>query len=323
MVDKGIEYKIERNSRRAVVNQYATTRRIGFRDLSVGATKYDVSQLAKKDVDKLIADGLGSFKSQFTIGIEIEKSEFSQRDIREYALFAGLERDGSCGVEGVTNIIPLLPPCIWRNKVYNMMYEAKNLIEDSSSPSDYRCGGHMTIGAIGLSGADIHRAIRKNMGIVYALFRKRLSNYYCSQNLFMDLDFYSHNQKYQPFNVKNSVIEVRLIARFQSVKQLMRRYELMYEIMNFSINNPNGSHSTLMKRVRPIIKSMYGGDEAKADEIISLANSFRRMLVTRKINRDVYPFVIEVKDWRGFNTNRFDDISQHLDRDLLRNPVID
>ena len=139
----------------------------------------------------------------------------------------------------------------------------------------------------------------------------------------MDLDFYSHNQKYQPFNVKNSVIEIRLIARFQSVKQLMRRYELMYEIMNFSINNPNGSHSTLMKKVRPIIKSMYGGDEAKADEIISLANSFRRMLVTRKINRDVYPFVIEVKDWRGSNTNRFDDISQHLDRDLLRNPVID
>ena len=249
----GIEYKIEGDRRRAVVNGYASTRRIGFRDLSVGATKYDISHLSKKNIDKLIADGLGAFKSQFTVGVEIEKSEFSSRDIKEYALFAGLERDGSCGVEGVTNILPLIPASIWRNKVYNIMYEAKNLIEDSSSPSSHKCGGHMTIGVNGLSGADIHRAIRKNMGIVYALFRKRLTNYYCSQNLFMDLDFSSStgSNKYQPFNVKSNVIEVRLISRFQSVKQLMRRYELMYEIMDFSINNPNGSHSTLMKKVRP------------------------------------------------------------------------
>jgi hypothetical protein len=45
-------------------------------------------------------------------------------------LLCGFERDGSCGYEAVTNILPLLPASVWRNKVYDMMHKASRIIED-------------------------------------------------------------------------------------------------------------------------------------------------------------------------------------------------
>tara|TARA_R110002124_G_scaffold191658_1_gene359010 strand:- start:2364 stop:2651 length:288 start_codon:yes stop_codon:yes gene_type:complete len=91
---------------------------------------------------------------------------------------------------------------------------------------------------------------------------------------------------------------------------MMRRYELMYELLDFSINNPNGNHSAFLKRVAPIVKSMYAGDEAKTNEIIELSKSFRKMILTNKINREVLEFV----DPMGrLNADLW------YDRELLRN----
>jgi len=302
----GIKYTTDGVQERGVTSGYHSTARLGFNDHSKGAKNSDIAQLTKKDKANLLIC-IDGYASQFTIGMEVEKSQMYRGAVKQYALFAGFERDSSCGYEAVTHILPLIPKGVWRNKVYSMMHDAKKVIEDAYSPSDYRCGGHITVAVDGLDGDDIRKAVRKNMGVVYALFRKRLGNSYCNGNLLMTD---SGSGRYQSVLVKRNVLEFRLVSRFQSVKQMMRRYELIYELLNFSINNPNGSHNAFLKKVTPIIKSMYGGDMEKVATIIDLAKGFRKYMISGKVNRKVIDFVDPM---RRLNA----DVS--YDRDLLTN----
>jgi len=293
---------------RGRVNGYHHTSRVGVLDYRKGAKNTDIAQLKSVDRRNLTMLETGDAECKFGIGFEVEKSRFSRGAVRNTPLFAGFERDSSCGYEAVTNILPLLPAGQWRNKVFSMMHDARKVIEDSYSPSDHRCGGHVTLSCEGMTGEELFNATRENLAIVFALFRKRLGNRYCNANPRMESNF--QGTRYVAVQQKANVIEVRLVSRFQSVKQMMRRYELFYTIMDFSINNPNGSHASLLKKVRPIIKSMYNGDEAKTDEIIGIAKHFNKYIKTGRINRGVINFVDPMRRL---------DAESHYDRDLLTN----
>jgi hypothetical protein len=248
-----------------------------------------------------------TYHSKFTIGMEVEKNELSRGAVKEYELFCGFERDGSCGYEAVTHILPLLPAGSWRTKVFDMMHKAERIIDDRFSPSDKRCGGHITIGVEGMDGIELNEKVRKHAGIILALFRHRLNTKYCGANRRMqahsyDTTFnswggsYEYNsrewhRKYQTALVKGDVLEFRVPSRFDSVKQMMRRYELFYEIVDFSINCPNGSHLSLMNRLRPIIISLYNGNVEKAEEIIGLAKHFRKFILDGTIHQDIANFL--------------------------------
>lgn len=264
-------YTTDGNSERGEVQHYH--RKPHPRELQNGAKHTDVAQLKPNQKQNLIKLENGDYSTKFTIGFEVEKNSLSRGAVKEYPLFCGFERDGSCGYEAVTNILPLLPSGKWRNKVFSMMVDAKRIIEDQYSPSDRRCGGHCTIAVDGLNGAEIMDKVRKHCGIIWALFRNRLSNSYCSHNqrLITDYDHTSDGSRYHTALVKGNCLEFRVIARFQSVKQMMRRYELFYELVDFSINKPNGKQKDFLKIVKPIILSMYEGDVAKTEEIMTLA----------------------------------------------------
>lgn len=297
-----------------ISNDYNRNRVVGYhrspspRQLDKGAKHMDIAQLKSPAKRNLIEVGNGDYDARFTIGMEVEKTRLSRGAVKEYALFAGFERDSSCGYEAVTNILPLLPAGKWRNKVFNMMFEAKRIIEDASSPSDRRCGGHITLAVNGMSGDELAMAMKPFCGIVFALFRKRLTNNYCNGNIFLDRNEFGMG-RYQVLNVKSNRVEFRIPSRFQSVKQMMRRYELMYTLLDFAVNKPNATQASFLKAVTPIVKSMYGRDEAKTAEIITLAKAFGKMLKTGKINREVINFVDPMR-------NRY---VQHYDRDLTRN----
>lgn len=233
-------------------------------------------------------------ESRFTIGFEVEKNSLHRGAVREYELFCGFERDGSCGYEAVTHVLPLLPSGKWRTKVYDMMYKAEKIIDDRFSPSDKRCGGHITIAADGLNGREISDLVRKNAGIIYALFRRRLSNSYCSYNIRMQSYANcsgSWHDKYQVALAKANCLEFRLPSRFETVKQMMRRYELFYELLNFSVNKPNGKHEDFLKIIRPIIVSMYNGDVTKADNVLALAVDFRGFILNGTVTDAIRQFV--------------------------------
>ena len=284
------------------------------REMHKGAKTSDIANLKSSKKRNLLLDENGDTKSKFTIGIEIEKNRLSRGAVKEYALFKGFERDSSCGYEAITNILPLLPSGKWRNKVFNMMFEARKVIEDQFSPSDYRCGGHVTIGVEGMSGQQIADAVRKNVAILHSLFHKRLRNSYCRGNMTMlpsdTAQMMWGGGRYQFCLVKGDVIEFRVVSRFQSVKQMMRRYELFYELLDFSINNPNGNFNTFLKRITPIVKSMYNGDMDKVAEKFELAKHFRKMILTNKVNRNVIDLVDPMRRL---------DAQKWYDRELLRN----
>ena len=258
--------------------------------LFLNKTKHaiDVAGLKKAEQRTAIKFEGGDYEAKFTIGFEVEKNQLSRNAVREYELFCGFERDGSCGYEAVTHVLPLLPAGKWRTKVFDLMHKAEKIIDDRFSPSDKRCGGHITIAADGFTGEQLRAAVRKNAGIIYALFRNRLKNSYCNGNNRME-DVYSN--RYQVSLAKGNCLEFRLPSRFESVKQMMRRYELMYEIVNYSVNKPNGSHETFLKGITPIVVSMYNGDTTKAGEVLRLAKLFRAYILKGEIHEDIRPFL--------------------------------
>jgi len=312
--ETGITYVNDGNEERGRVQRYHW--KPEPRVLSKGAKSSDIANLKSPSKRNLIDLGNGDYDAKFTIGFEVEKNRLSRGAVKQYPLFCGFERDSSCGFEAVTNILPLLPSGQWRNKVFSMMHDAKRIIEDSSSPSDMRCGGHITIACEGMTGQELLEAIRVNSGIIFALFRKRLQNYYCKRNLFLentdlvDVVHEYHSHKFATALVKGNCVEFRLVSRFQSVKQMMRRYELFYELLDFSINKPNGSVASFLKKVTPIIKSMYSGDMDKTNEILDLGKAFSKMIKDKKINRQVIEFV---------DIHRNLDAETYYDRDLNRN----
>ena len=288
-----INYELTGNSARARVNRYHGC------DASLehhkGAKSGDIATLKWKERRNILEDeqNQGDFKSKFAIGFEVEKTRFHRGAVKEYNLFAGFERDSSCGYEAVTNILPLLPKGKWRNKIFNMMYEAREILEDEYSPSNSKCGGHITISVDGMDGYELMQKMRRNCGILLALFRHRLGNGYCNKNITMKDPLRNrrpsafmggHHHKYCVAKPMRHGVEFRLPSRFQSVKQMMRRYEMMYVIVDHTINSPRGSHKSLLNKLKPILMSMFEQDEQKVLERMELAEAFRKTIASNRIN---------------------------------------
>jgi hypothetical protein len=226
--------------------------------------------------------------------MEFEKNRLHRSAIGEHSLFCGFENDSSCGrrqgsqgYEAVTHIIPLVPKSIWRMKVFNMFHDAKMIIDDSFSPSNTRCGGHISIGVEGVSSDYIAQQMRKFSGLIYAIYRHRLSNHYCSLNLFLDMteeECRSPYRKYCTMRVKkNGLVEWRLPSRFSSVNQTLRRYELFYELTNFAINKQNSNLHHFCQSVKPILLAMFEQDSEKVNKIIALAKLMQKAINSGKL----------------------------------------
>jgi hypothetical protein len=290
---QGIQYNLTGERERGSVASYH--RKPSPINHGRGAKACDIAGLKKAQRGNFV-ESFGDFRSKFTIGFEVEKNSLHRGAVKEYELFCGFETDGSCGYEAVTHILPLVPASTWRNKVFDMMHKASRIIEDSYSPSDRRCGGHITIAVEGFSGDDVRRMVRGNCGILFALFRKRLNNSYCGYNKTM-LEATASNHvggfhhKYQVALVKGNCLEFRLPSRFESVKQMIRRYELMHELVDFSVNKPNGSHEAFLKTIRPIIKSMYNGDDAKVEEVFQMARHFRKFIIEGRADESIRQYL--------------------------------
>jgi hypothetical protein len=317
-MQQGIIYKKTGNRSRGQLASYHQKPN----PLKLNKTPFRVDVACLKPIEQRNAitfDALNNeFKSKYTIGMEVEKNELHRGAVKEYELFCGFERDSSCGYEAVTHILPLLPAGLWRTKVYDMMHKAEKIIDDKYSRSDdkydgqYTCGGHITIAVDGITGDELREVIRKHCGIIMAIFRNRLKNKYCGHNLRMisknevDNGAVSVNNcgrcgmcnygngwhsKYQMALVKGNVLEFRLVSKFESVKQMMRRYELFYEVVNFAVTNPNGSHDVLIKKLMPTLISMYNGDTAKVQNVVDLSKHFRKFILTGAIHEDIKKFV--------------------------------
>lgn len=281
----GIDYKLTGEYNRDTICGYHQSPFPHF--LNKTAFKSDIAALKRPAMKSLSFDGR-EWVSRFTIGFEVEKNIFHRGAVKEYELLKGFERDASCGYEAITHVLPLLPAGTWRNKVFDMMHKAERIIDDRYSPSDTRCGGHITLGVVGMSGTDLMEATRKYSGILYAMFRHRLKNSYCRENNRMEWSHYG--SRYQVCLKKDHTIEFRLPSKIESVKQMMRRYELCYELLDYAVN-VKGSLANFLKRITPLVVSMYNGDETKAKDILSLAVEFQEYINTGVKSERVRDFI--------------------------------
>jgi len=299
----GIKYQLTGETRRGNVVSYHQKPNA----LMLNKTKHriDVAGLRSAVLRSAFKIEGGEIASRYTIGMEVEKTSLHRGAVREYELFCGFETDASCGYEAVTHVLPLLPSGQWRTKVFDMMHKAEQIIDDRFSPSNTRCGGHVTLSVDGMSGADLLLATRKYSGIVLALFRNRLKNPFCGGNTNMRDTGWSNehgsifsandsnyrcNPRYQMALVKGKLLEFRVVARYESVKQMMRRYELFYALVDAAVNT-NPTQAGFFKTIRPIVLSMYNGNEAKADEIFKMAKQFQKFIDTGVMHEDIKRFL--------------------------------
>ena len=320
MRDNGIVYALTGERERGVVTGYHQKPSPNL--LNTGAKSSDIKNLKKKDkvnIIKLSHDD--EHKSRFTIGFEIEKTSLHRNSVKEYELFCGFERDGSCGYEAVTHILPLVGDSTWKTKVFDMMWKARKILDDTHSPSDKRCGGHITVAVQDVTGISLMAKLRKYSGILYAIYKGRLKNTYCAGNNrmlsndeiiqlrdLMDIDHGSveqvhrgcvrRNGRYELAVFKDSPysegcpIEFRLPSRVSSVHLLMRRYELLYELVNTAVNDDKCTFKSFIRKVRPIVMSMYDGDSQKVAEVLRLADSFQNYINTGVLTDDIRKYIV-------------------------------
>ncbi len=312
-MENTINYLLTGDDYRAMVRPYHDSPEP--REMHKGAKGEDIKGLKSRQTRNLI-EFEGDYSSKFTIGYEIEKKKFHRACVKEYNLFKGFERDSSCGFEAVTNILPLLPPSQWRNKVFNMFHEAKKVINDEYSPSNAKCGGHISIAVEGMSGAELIKRLRRFSGLVMAMYQRRLKNGYCNHNMRMFETAPTNNQwrpameiegidyegnfapKYQMCLNKGKVIEFRIPSRFTSVKQCMRRYEFFYLLIDTAVNHPKLSFKAFLKKVRPTLMSMYEYDEAKVDYIFAQSVHYRNFIMRGTIHQDIAEFTRHYEERR-------------------------
>jgi hypothetical protein len=283
--NNGVQFTtLNDTSRRGQVSGYHSKPDPIFR---TKATAQDVSGLKSVDRKNISFDGT-EYESKFKIGFEVEKARLHRGAVEEYPLFCGFETDSSCGYEAVTHVLPLVAKSMWRTKVFNMFHQAKKIIDDEYSPSDATCGGHMTISAEGMTGAELMSRVRKFTPIILSIFRKRLTNRYCNGNpQFLPMGegvMSSGSAKYVVCKDTGFGVEFRIPSRITSVKQMIRRYELMYILMDFAVNQPNATMRKFYNAVKPIMLSMYEKDEVKVDKLITLARDFEKFVKTGKVD---------------------------------------
>ena len=261
------------------------------------------------------------FESRYCVGFEIEKTYFNRDDnhrrgdrIGELELFKGFELDSSCGVEAITHILPLLPKGQWRNKVYDMFYKSRHIIEEDFSPSNADCGGHITLSCKDMSSVDLFNKVRNYSGLIMSLYRVRLVNGFCAYNMTMRdnsreswINGTMSNQRRTDNHYKysfckigsNGTIEFRVPPRVQSVRQLMRRYELFYELIDCAVNDV--AWSKFLNRVKPILSSMFPNQPDKVKMILRDSKHFQRFVDSNgtTTNRLTNTFIEPITDvWR-------------------------
>lgn len=308
---KGIEYSADYGNQtysRSVVNGYHGS----LNALEYHKTRFsaDVVGLPKGSNAFNTNTEEGGYKSRFTIGFEVEKNAFHRSAMpKPYALFKGFERDGSCGYEAITHILPLLPPSAWRNKIYSMMVEAEKIIDSRFSRADdkrdgvFTCGGHVNLAVDGMSSEDLRQALRPYSGLIHAIFEQRLKNRFCGMNLRMQTESEASewvnvfnrpsygNEKYQVCKLKGrGVVEFRVVSKFDSVKQMMRRYELFYLLVDFAINR-KGTFDKFLKVVTPTLLSMYDDNAEKVATKLALAKHYQKFINSGVVADEIARFL--------------------------------
>jgi len=171
-------------------------------------------------------DDTGSQK--FGWGIEIEKSEFPSFDFNKTELYdrtgAVIERDGSVsnGFELKTPVYNLFSP-----KTDEKLAELENFCNIQGTQN---AGGHIGFSMEGKTDIELLNLCRGFLPLIYAMYRKRVSNSYCQAKKIPSL--LRDREKMQSIRLRDSYIEFRIFSAVKSFYTIQFRLQLFRIIAN-------------------------------------------------------------------------------------------
>lgn len=164
---------------------------------------------------------------QYTIGFEVEKNDIDGEQsgsIEQQPLFSHWERDSSCGVEGITHVYSLN-----NSKTFFEHLSCSDYVDEET---DSRCGGHINVAHINNQLEMWH--FKPWMGLMWALWRKRLKNSYSNRNKKVN-PYAGRDHHYGALVEKgrssNKRFEIRIPNRVHDSHCLKRRFQLMQHLM--------------------------------------------------------------------------------------------
>ncbi|GAG51105.1 unnamed protein product, partial [marine sediment metagenome] len=202
------------------------------------------------------------------IGFEVEKDTVDgyrseSNEIEHQPLFTGWETDGSCGVEGITNVYGL--------------YEQDTLFADhvrqsyyTDEPINGSCGGHVNVSRIGGLTLD---DVRPYAGLLYSMYRERLIGTYSSNN--KRLRSSEAREGYAAIRSKGpELLEFRLVAKVNDASDLLWRYQF-FRMFATAVER-KWSYEYYLRKMRPVMVDNY--TTTKITEIYSMSRKFDKWL---------------------------------------------
>ena len=178
--------------------------------------------------------------NRFTIGFEVEKSNPRYISRCEQTitlpLFAGWEYDGSCGIEGITHAYTM-------DNLAGFIKDANASTFMTNLPLNGDCGGHINIMDNNIQRNNVHKypteryfgrkALRPLVGIIYALWRDRLKNGYCRQDIRLTQE--SPDRYTAIRNKRNRMTELRISAAFKTEDDIINAFAFMQTIVKCAV----------------------------------------------------------------------------------------
>jgi len=227
-------------------------------------------------------------RSGYLVGFEVEKNSvggarYSGNRVDECDLFAGWERDGSCGVEGITHCYdPIEPDVVARFKRH-----AKEAEELLASPCDSSCGGHINISSENHSPREMLQQFKVYAPLWYAMFRSRMRNTYCCGDKKLEG---SYGVRYSVTRCKDFGIEIRLPSRVLHAEQLVLRFELVG--LTCRAMSEEWTFNHYVKECQTLLlPRAYHGNRKRYAHVLRLARKFRIWLLDGAAHPDIQKYV--------------------------------
>ena len=227
--------------------------------------------------------------ADWSIGFEIEKTEIYNQEtdstvsqqgdrVETQPFFWKWETDSSCGIEGVSHAYDLFDSKEFKNDVDKSDYIDGDTSRDS--------GGHVSIKCNKWGQAFGLNEVRPYAGLIYALWRFRLKNEYCSKNKKIDADAYL--DRYDVIRVRGAgFLEFRLPNRVQRKSQVIWRYKIFHLMVRAMVEGiPFASY---VRNCDSLLDEVY--DTEKKERIKGLSQHFDDYLSLGVIASEISEFI--------------------------------
>jgi len=207
----------------------------------------------------------------FLIGFEIEKCDSVGRESlegEEYLVDGWIAEDDS-SISGDGGF-ELISPAYNLADVDAIKHDINTLSYYVNADSDQSCGGHITISKRGVTGYQLADDNRGLFPLLMCLYPKRLRSSFVKSGKYDKI--VDSDDKYRPFRIDDSKIELRIISRVINVDCLLWRLDLLRYMLESQLTLDDTRESLRTGWLYFHLRKVYSSDQLQAK--LSLFDEF-------------------------------------------------